>query len=342
MVFCQVCHWVRDVGEGVCGGVRPENRRVEAKTSVKMANMSLLSAAFVALLHSGFTGITYTAVPFFFFAAGFFLAGNMCGEGWWKREVGKRVRSLLVPMWVWGVIAEVIAILLVFIRKWIGCAGEGSEVTYAYRAIRAAGLLFTDHMGVYWFLRTLFVYVLLSPLLIVGRERLSPKERFICLVGRIAVIMALLHACRFSTSNYIWFCSGIFFRTHPLKVSIPKGVFGLLVLLSAALAIASVVQDWGRCYNYLSIPIWMVTLYELMPFNRVYLKGYSFPIYLIHMSLLSVINTVFAALGVNWTGHVPISILVVRFMFAFYGSVALAFLLRKCLPRFAKVAFGGR
>ena len=138
--------------------------KVSPITSIKMANMGLLSAAFVVLLHSGFKGITFVAVPYFFFAADYFLAGHMECESWWKREVGKRFRSLILPMWIWGFIAEIISILLVLGIKFMGYGSQVLEGTYTYRFIRAAGFLFTDHMGVYWFLRALFVYVVVTPL----------------------------------------------------------------------------------------------------------------------------------------------------------------------------------
>ncbi len=47
--------------------------KVESKTSVKMANMGLLSAAFVVLWHCGFGGITHMSVPYFFSCGRLFL-----------------------------------------------------------------------------------------------------------------------------------------------------------------------------------------------------------------------------------------------------------------------------
>ncbi len=148
--------------------------KVESKTSVKMANMGLLSAAFVVLWHCGFGGITHMSVPYFFLAAGYFLAGHIEGVDWWKREVGKRFHSLVIPMWIWGFIAEVISILLILIMQLVGCQGQGKGVSYSYRFIRAAGLLFTEHMGVYWFLRALFIFVVITPLFQGGGGYICP------------------------------------------------------------------------------------------------------------------------------------------------------------------------
>ena len=96
-----------------------ELKKIEPELSAKMANMGIVSAFLVVALHGyamasmpapgsvswwfyklfkeNFTDI---AVPYFFLAAAFFLAGHFGEQGWFWREVCKRIRSLLVPMFL--------------------------------------------------------------------------------------------------------------------------------------------------------------------------------------------------------------------------------------------------
>lgn len=50
-------------------------------------------------------GVCNIAVPFFFAAAGYFLAGHCRETGWWARETRKRMRTLLAPYCAWVLLA---------------------------------------------------------------------------------------------------------------------------------------------------------------------------------------------------------------------------------------------
>ena len=78
--------------------------------SRKIANMSFICAILVVSVHvqrpldSPFIshwiadGISGIAIPFFFITSGFFLVGHVDqGGGWWKRAVGRRFWTLMVP-----------------------------------------------------------------------------------------------------------------------------------------------------------------------------------------------------------------------------------------------------
>lgn len=140
-------------------------KKMDSDTSNKMANMGFLCAIFIVLLHSGCGGITSVAVPYFFLAAGYFLAGHIGEEGWWRREVCKRVRSLLVPMWIWGAVSIMIELLLQWGIRLTGYDYQGESLSFLYRLLKSLGVLFTVNMGVLWFVRMLFILVVISPLL---------------------------------------------------------------------------------------------------------------------------------------------------------------------------------
>ena len=111
---------------------------VSAGVSARLANMGIVCACLIAVSHSGFYGQMDGAsrwlqqimtwgfgnlpVPFFFLASGYFLAGHAGEAGWWGREARKRVRSLLVPYFLWMVLWSAFAGCLAAARH--ALAGE--------------------------------------------------------------------------------------------------------------------------------------------------------------------------------------------------------------------------
>ncbi len=83
---------------------------ISQELSQKLANMAFIAALLVVAIHvregsiiGSFNwhvyqiivdGFARIAVPFFFLAAGFFLAGHCTGPGWWLRECKKRIKTL--------------------------------------------------------------------------------------------------------------------------------------------------------------------------------------------------------------------------------------------------------
>ena len=79
--------------------------------------MAVVCACIVALSHVGYNtaagsaawwfvrltryGLCCLAVPFFFAVSGYFLSRHFDERGWWLRETGKRVTSLLLPYLLW-------------------------------------------------------------------------------------------------------------------------------------------------------------------------------------------------------------------------------------------------
>ena len=90
----------------------------DSSKSAKFANMGFVCTCLVVLDHVmldgtkgaawlvcelfGHVGVVRIAVPFFFFASGYWLSGHFMGGDYkiafvWRRELMKRVKTLLVP-----------------------------------------------------------------------------------------------------------------------------------------------------------------------------------------------------------------------------------------------------
>ena len=152
---------------------------VPDSVSGKFANIGLVCACLVVLIHSPRgamigsaqwwwsalvqDGICQMAVPFFFLASGFFLAGHMDEDGWWKRESVKRIRTLLVPFLVWNALHLTCGFAIrlcsgtppVTVRSWVRFLGT----------VFGGCLLPSVPVGALWFIRSLMVLVLVAPIL---------------------------------------------------------------------------------------------------------------------------------------------------------------------------------
>ena len=163
--------------------------RLTQSLSNKFANMSFVCAVLVVGQHvmrvhswhspSWFAfqfvdlGIARIAVPYFFLASGYFLAGHVGEDGWHKRALVKRLFSLVMPFLVWN-FAYLICL---------------NHFTFA-SVVRALGLnpFMSPELGVTWYVRSLLLLVLISPVVvkIVGKlgGRLLQVMRFIRSVMR--------------------------------------------------------------------------------------------------------------------------------------------------------------
>lgn len=151
--------------------------------SARFANMSFISALMVIMIHIlnrnimpgsavhyfSFVmhdGVCRVAVPFFFLAAGYFVARHLNDENYWKNEVTKRIKSLAIPFVAWCFIAFCLcSMLIVFGNNISGSAWDAGLISFS-RFLRSAGLnpFAVPELRQLWFVRVLFVFVLILPI----------------------------------------------------------------------------------------------------------------------------------------------------------------------------------
>ncbi len=173
---------------------------VAGNKSNTIANMGFIGALLVVLLHvrpipatslgtmlvdfiyqkSGFPGI---AVPLFFGISGYLLASHVNERGWWKKAVKKRVKTLIVPFYAWTVILLAVQLVLLVATQ----ALQLPQVTpnplsngVAWFLLELFGLDFFHLTGIVWYLRSLFMMVLISPLFVlVFKKGVIPSLLFL-------------------------------------------------------------------------------------------------------------------------------------------------------------------
>ncbi len=158
---------------------------VERSLSHKISNASVFAAMMVVAIHTtgrpldkvdagtvlwwfevfGHWGIFLIAVPFFFLCSGYFLAGHMTENCWWRHECLKRIRTLLVPYLSWGLLYAMLPFVIFFL----------ANLFHGRFAFMQANFNFVDTFGIYpfklpcntplWYIRALLFFVLISPVL---------------------------------------------------------------------------------------------------------------------------------------------------------------------------------
>lgn len=243
--------------------------RVDENLSNKIRNASLIAALLVVVIHIRVDAtvgsalwwlskcsisISTIAVPFFFVVSGFFLAGKMDETGWWYREVGKRIRTLMVPYCVWALLFLVFCKLISFSRL-LFAGGEVKGVGFSIAEILGAvGLKIAYNpiahppLGQLWYLRTLMLFVLLSPII-----KKFMSVRYLCFV-----FLAYVCLCPwggswaysgwryylrffFSLEGLFFFSLGVWLRQHGMSLPYNRKIGTAMFLLGVALNVGAII-----------------------------------------------------------------------------------------------------
>ena len=332
--------------------------KVDEKLSAKFANMAFVCACLVASIHVCgewrvvANGIAQIAVPFFFLASGFFLAGHTDEKGWWRRETLKRVRTLLVPLAFWCVFGTLWGALWTAIANHLAGRPLGDSISFCNGE-------WVPGVGILWFMRTLFGYVVISPIIVWTLRRFGWLLPMGLYVIYWTVYSFVLPSCSESAYEFLYyvvsleglayFTTGICFRLKEVPSSlrwmsadyckVPLA-FVAIVLLASHLLYANisgeVVVDLKH-YHYL-FTMWV--LFSMMPERRwpKWLVGSAFAIYLLHCQVNVIGQIVVKRLSIDGTLVGFIS----RWVIVVMGAIVVANLLKRFCPRFAAGVFGGR
>ena len=167
------------------------NTSITKQLSTRFANMAILCAMMVVAIHvlkrpqpfgtSAWwvrqvfgEGICRIAVPFFFFASGYFVANHFNESGWWRREVIKRLKSLMAPYLFWAIIGFLLVGFMLMTRNIMMDKPLLDGVFSPSRIVSAMGLnpFHVPELRQLWYLRVLFIFTLLSPL--ISKVRIIP------------------------------------------------------------------------------------------------------------------------------------------------------------------------
>lgn len=327
---------------------------VAPEISVRFKNFSLLAAIMVVFIHVPHrglaanyswlmnllpVGICKIAVPFFFMAAGFFFAGHVGETGWWCDSLRKRYKSLLVPYVIWGVLYSVLLCIATYFDPSV-------EISKALNPLNILGLIPWEqpNLKLLWFVRALLMCALLSPgLLCVARV---PYGLGVLLLGAIScaggVDFGLFVYGVLSIKGFFYFSLGLWLRFNYKVVKFME-IGSMSILLCSTIGFVSSVffkWRWGgdilTCLLTMSAPFAAPIVVRWAP-----LLSLSFPICLVHRFVMLPIRFLIAELSGRSIPCNPFW----YFLFAVLTimlTVAIVALMKRYLPRFYSVAFGGR
>ena len=253
------------------------------------------------------------AVPWFFFASGFWYAQS---ERSYSEQVRRRVRTLLVPYFLWNVIWFPI----LFCADWLGSRyfQAPNNVSLSIPClVRCLGLDPTDWPALVptWYLRALFVAVVaIGGLDVLARRFRAPQ------VVRLIVCAVLWTSVATQAS---WMPDGASWRGF--------FSFGVPLVGCACLATGLLAGSCPRLSRTSSsAPPWLAVVRRQM-----------MPIYLLHVPVILSVCWLARALGIfgllATTGGD-----VAMWFVAVLGAIASGLAMKRCFPRLHVILFGGR
>ena len=340
-----------------------------------------MNALFIVLIHSapvpergtwqwwlveflGRDGVCRIAVPYFFLVGGFFLAGHICEKRWWFREVQKRLISLVIPYFLWIIIG-----LCVNFFFYVGIQLYGMSCGFAnpfYRPfhlwlINTLGFNpFQNEIGILWFVRDLFVLVIIAPLLIFLLKRTG---RFF-LLALIFIVYCFVSVLQvnvdkrvynlfeyfISVRGLLYFTIGLVLRyIHFQDMSSAFTKLGVLLIgcLMVLIKITFIALGYLRIATILDVimvPILGSGMFIALEHVTLpsWMIGKAFPIYLLHQTFLLFSIVIITLLGFRDMMNASIVIWLIRFTFAVTLSFWVSIFIRNYMPTVSKLLFGGR
>ena len=337
--------------------------------SNKFANMALLCAVLVVSIHIGrndsvgsaawffgqivSSGVAGIAIPFFFFASGFFLAAHGHEPGWWPREVKKRSRTLLLPFVVWNVLFLLYSNGIQLLSNIVAHAPLSRDLlTPSPLSIFGFDIFTSPALFVLWYVRSLFLLVLVSPCIFWLLRRLGWKVLLVFFLIYALIVpgdddgsvrMMLPFKWTFSLLGLFYFSLGAWVRQRGWNlmrirnVSIPMLVVGLTAV---GLSVAASRFAWTLPFSLRPLKVFSlaIAIFGLMPTFSLpkWLSGCAFAIFILHCFCRFIPMTAFRHHTESLVGFLVVWVVTVSL------CVAVTVVMRRFLPRVTGFLFGGR
>lgn len=351
--------------------------------SNKFANMAFVCSILVVFIHvwpervagdptrwimnSFKLSICKIAVPFFFVAAGYFLARHVNEQGWWRRECLKRVRSLVLPYLLWSLLYFLFKVGLMMIENVRAGLPLVQNILLSPSLILDAFILTFKPVNspyallVLWFLGWLSILVACSYFFVSLLKRGRMLGCMYMGVLFLCVVFDWLIRENCPLLKYIYW-QGIFFfslglalRIWDVDLNVPHNkksclvaagsfVFGIGVF--AVLLYGEYVGGGGgiiACLKMFAILPVLIAVWIVVPTHawNTNLVTCAFPIYLLHLFMLDII----VALSKKSTLIASSPSLVVYIIWGITAIVACILFtrfIRLVFPRTAALFFGNR
>lgn len=346
---------------------------VPPQVSLKLANMAWLCAVLIVILHvlglgpaantGGLVfnwvvggGLCPIAVPFFFLTSGWLFGRHVGEDGWWPRELKKRIRTILVPFAILSVIGFFGSNGVVVLTRLTN--GQGLEGVFTVPGVLADfGLNPFDFPGhnVMWFLRVLLILAVFSPVLVALIRKLGiafPLTLFLLASASQAYTyygantpLKMFLKTTMNETGVAFFTLGLYLQMAGKSLCLKHRSGGIFLSVGVVLLVVRFIVgtqgEWGeRLALALSRPMAICMIFGMvsfMPAIRCPWAWTSFAIFVLHTYFTCLLNVTHALppqLGLeHYLGTT---------FFVTALSMGSAWLLVKYCPAFATLIFGGR
>ena len=282
----------------------------------------------------------WLAVPTFFGISGFWLVKDYDGSfRWWWRSVSKRIKTVLIPMIVWVLIALVYETM---------CG--------ALRVPDSHNWYLPTETQQFWYFRTLFIYVILSPLLLWILKFYMPGFAVVCVLWLSAFIALPGQSEYFMWVNHSAFAGGMWMGLHfeevakrfgPVYRKLKPMIWVAYVLLAIVLVVLGFLhmRILTNRVRFLLVPLGCASLWMLSPWFVRVLKPvkavYSLNIFIfaIHFVVMWRIGSLLSGCGMN---SQSVGFMAIQFVAEVLVCVGLGLLMRRFFPRTLAFLSGGR
>ncbi len=363
-------------------GSGPVKPQVIKELSNKFANMAFLCSILVVFIHvwpdkiagdptrwimnSFKLSVCKIAVPFFFIAAGYFLAKHVNEQGWWWRECHKRIRSLVVPYVLWSFLFCIFRVCLRAIENRQAGLPFAQNISLSPSLILDAFIITFKPVNrpylllVLWFVGWLSILVASSCFYVFFLKRgrmftwLYIGVLFLCAVFDWSIRENCLLLKYINWQAIFFFNLGLALRIFNVKLNVlpdkksylvSAGCFVVGMGVFAVLLYGEYVGGWifvGCLKMFAILPV-LLSVWIIVP-KRAWsanLTACAFPIYLLHLFMLDIS----AAISKKSSLFVSCPSLVVYIIWgvsAILACILFTHFIRFMFPRTANVLFGGR
>ena len=212
------------------------------------------------------------------------------------------------------------------------------------------------NVGVIWYLRAIFMFAVISPLLYSSIKKIGIMLPIFIFAG-YGVYCTFVYFSNMwdyfaSLRGIAYFTLGISLRMGVLTKVIDAfycvisqlEIIGMLLLILKVIAWRYGLVKFGNVCDFLMIVPLMVSIWKVCKYIRMpqIIAMNSFPLYLMHSYFLLLSIALLHVIGARKTMDNSITVIIIRCVFSIVASLALTTVIKKRAPKFATILFGGR